>query len=247
MELYYQTDEKGFPLYDFCATAVIGASFENVKSKPFYNLKGAGEIPTGNNVVVGSVEACGLTLKSWGIQIPLSVDKMLLEEDFNYSKARDYYGRDIEIVSEEKLREKISNSQKFIKPHGNIKGFNGFVCEKKHLPLFEFHTENYKGLYQMHDVVNFISEYRVYILHNNIHGICHYAGNPLIFFDSHKLLEIVSGDFIGKSTYVVDIGITLGMETFIVEYNDAWAIGNYGLSESKYWKFIKTGWINIIT
>ena len=34
-------------------------------------------------------------------------------------------------------------------------------------------------------------------------------------------------------------------DTFLIEVNDGWAIGNYGLSPDRYYSFVKNRWLQL--
>ena len=44
----------------------------------------------------------------------------------------------------------------------------------------------------------------------------------------------------------IDIGVTASKETILVECNDAYALGSYGLTDFKYAKFISARWSQIL-
>ena len=43
----------------------------------------------------------------------------------------------------------------------------------------------------------------------------------------------------------IDIGVTAAQETILVECNDAYALGSYGLTDFNYAKFISARWSQI--
>jgi len=43
----------------------------------------------------------------------------------------------------------------------------------------------------------------------------------------------------------LDIGIDEKGTNYLIEINDGWAIGNYGLNPVDYFSFVKTRWLQI--
>lgn len=252
MILYYQTIEGNIPFQNLCSSAAIGARFESIKTVPFVGIygltKNGHKIRLGinditgepNNIIVGTVEACETWLENHEYNIPKPIDsKIILDKHF----VKEYYKRNIDIIPYEQLGKQ--RFPKFIKPYDKIKAFTGFVMKQGKIREVELYGYNHKGLFQVQDVIELESEYRVYIHRNNVIGIGHYNGNVMVFPDTNRILEILDASPVDKVSYTIDVGVTSSGETVIVEFNDAWAIANYGLKETKYFEFIKDRWLEI--
>lgn len=96
------------------------------------------------------------------------------------------------------------------------------------------------------DVVNFVSEYRVYVLHNQILDIKHYKGDPLIFPSAGEITCMVAM-YADKApvAYCLDVGVLDTHETALVEVNDAINMGNYGLPATHFARMIDARWLEI--
>lgn len=86
------------------------------------------------------------------------------------------------------------------------------------------------------------SEYRVFVRYGKVLDIKHYYGDPLIFPDP-KIIEQVIGDYkTSPDAYGIDFGVLGDGRTVMIEVNDAWALGCYGLEAHSYAKFLITRW-----
>lgn len=48
-----------------------------------------------------------------------------------------------------------------------------------------------------------------------------------------------------QNSYTLDIGIDDRGNNYLIEINDGWSVGNYGLNPSDYFSFVKTRWLQI--
>ena len=133
----------------------------------------------------------------------------------------------------------------FIKPHSKTKAFTGFVVESaKDLYSIPANLELYCS-----SVVEWLSEYRVFINNEKIVGIKHYHGNHKTKLDE-GVLENAIQDFekSGTSTaaYALDFGVLESGETALIEWNDAFGLGGYGLRDEIYTDLILARWLEIL-
>jgi len=95
------------------------------------------------------------------------------------------------------------------------------------------------------NAVNFVSEYRIYVLEGDILDMCYYKGCPTILPDSKIIKEMVSR----VSHYAVAFGLDVGVldtgETAVIEMNDFCCLGNYGLKAQHYAMCIAKRWTDV--
>ena len=91
-------------------------------------------------------------------------------------------------------------------------------------------------------VVDFESEYRVFVRYGQILDVKHYWGNPLVFPDSKVIQNAIEDYSSAPDAYGIDFGVTKDGRTLLIEVNDAWALGCYGLAAHTYAKFLLTRW-----
>lgn len=90
--------------------------------------------------------------------------------------------------------------------------------------------------------INFVSEYRIFVRYGEILDCKHYYGNPLIFPDKDIILNAIKDYTSCPNSYGIDFGVTKDNKTLLIEVNDAWALGSYGLESHLYSKFLLTRW-----
>lgn len=90
--------------------------------------------------------------------------------------------------------------------------------------------------------VEFVSEFRVYVLNGEILDICRYKGNPLAFPDPNAVSDMVARCAHYSSAFGLDVGVTSEGATALVELNDFCCLGNYGLRAVDYARSIAARW-----
>lgn len=178
------------------------------------------------DICIGSVDATMKFFNLCGVRVP----KYIGYPD----SLKEFLGRDIIDMAFSELGD---NYPYFIKPYEDVKLFTGDVLEsgkdKDFLRIFYDITENlrvYKSEY-----ISFISEYRVFVSRGEIRGIKHYRGDFTKFININIVDKMVSVYNDGcPSAYTLDVGLTSDGRTLLVEVNDMWAIGSYGLDGKTY-------------
>jgi hypothetical protein len=91
------------------------------------------------------------------------------------------------------------------------------------------------------------SEWRCYILNNRVEYIANYSGDFLVNLNGTYLQRVIADN---KSTfptaYTIDIGVLANGENVVIEFNDMWAIGNYGVPNDLYLRMLKERYFEII-
>lgn len=130
----------------------------------------------------------------------------------------DYAQRDIFNGTVEHIKE---NKSQFIKSNDKIKGFSDIVTSKKDIPI---------GNYQISNVIEIDSEYRVFVFRNKAVGMKNYAGDFFIFPNTDTIQRMIE-DYKEEApiAYTLDIGINK-TGTFIIEVHDFFSCGLYGFS-----------------
>lgn len=156
---------------------------------------------------------------------------------------KDFYGRNIWQSTLGYVR-KHDLENVFIKPV-DCKLFAGHV--RNHIGYLT-QTAPYENDVKIwcSDPVSFESEYRVYINGGKIVGCKHYKGDYLIFPDSSIIKECVRLLENRYLTYSLDVGITDTEKTLVVEINDAFSLGSYGLPHIVYAQMLETRWLEMV-
>ena len=216
--------------FDFCYSAMMGAEQAGiaVRSVPYSD-----DIPlTPTNILVGSVEFCCKWLNRAGIITPTAVDINLFPHHAN----RITYIKHISEIDEYPI---------FIKPYETIKAFTGFVATDKMSK--QLWSEMYDGLVCTQPVLDIVSEYRVYVTNHKLLDIKHYGGDPLAFPFQSRIKSCLqrAREVLTHHSYTLDIGVLSNGSTILVEVNDGWACGNYGLPPDQYYQFVKNRWLQL--
>jgi hypothetical protein len=135
----------------------------------------------------------------------------------------------------------------FIKPLKTQKAFTGFVFNGTipDLVALADHPDDMEVVAS--DPVSFVSEYR-YFVHNQLMiGCRHYAGDFEIFPERRIAHEAIASFKNAPCGYSLDVGVTGGDgRTLIVEVNDAWALGSYGMDPVLYTQMIVDRWVEMM-
>lgn len=178
------------------------------------------------DVIIGSVESTSKFFEACGVKTP---------EYLGYpQELNKYLGRKIiETVFEDAHRHEYPF---FIKPAKGVKKFTGALIEAGRqlgfLRAFD-KVEDFDPIY-LSEPINFISEYRCFVHENKLIGIKHYSGNFKLFPDMEIIEEMINTYTSSNCAYTLDVGITEEGKTLLVEVNDMWAIGSYGMDSRAY-------------
>lgn len=133
----------------------------------------------------------------------------------------------------------------FIKPvPHNPKQFTGHVLSVFRDFLATAHLPDDTPV-ECADVVSLVSEYRGFVLDNTLIDLRRYAGNPLAMPNPTFIEHALAAWTQKPAACSMDFGVTASGETLLVEVNDAYALGNYGLPATLYAQMIETRWAQI--
>ena len=225
-------DNEDIPHHFDCACAMYGAidlglyytlvSFEDVKNGEFDSL-------IKNNLFVGSVEFMTEVFNRVDIEQPrLPINNLRPYEEM-------------------KLKDFKYEYPVFIKPK-SIKAFTGFVVDDYSKSMLNTLDKELDIIIQQ--VINLDSEWRFYVFRNKIVDIRHYSGRMDINLigavnNFNKLDDSTFKNF--PETFVMDIGFYNDSDSYtIIEFNDMWAIGNYGVPNDLYVRMLKDRYFDII-
>ena len=178
-------------------------------------------------VPVGTLEFVGEWLKRYhNIENlhPIEVPKVLKKEK--------YLKREYVIIEKDFLPE---SGRYFLKYLSRLKefSFTGDIVDAENGYKDGFVLPD--GLYQLSEAVDFISEYRIIVMEDEIKAIQHYDGDPTVFPDVNLIKEMVlqlMRDTNRPLAYTMDIGVIRGRGTAIIEMHPAVSFGTYGYSGS---------------
>ncbi len=237
--VYIQSDEeRKLPHHFDASCALYGAmdfaqhyrltSFEELSSGKFNSL-------LKTNLFVGTVEFMNYIFNYVGktnFRLPYNSNResrvMTLNEAF-------------------KLFEK--GERNFIKPY-NIKEFHtGTILDDLNISYFSGIDKETKVFVYEPFKYEILSEWRLYIYRGEIEDSHNYSGDFKIS-PCYDYAKYVINKFCKKNNfpvaYTIDIGILSNNENVVIEFNDMWAIGNYGMSNFKYFKLLRERYFEIM-
>jgi hypothetical protein len=111
--------------------------------------------------------------------------------------------------------------------------------------LEEYHNLPLETKVFCSEPLNIISEYRCFVRYGKLLGCQRYnGGNQELDIN---LIENAITDYVDSpNAYVLDFGITDKGETILIEVNDGFSLGCYGLSPKKYALFLITRWCELL-
>ena len=233
--VYIQSDnERKLPHHFDCACGLYGAldhgqdirltTFEEVQSGKFDSL-------IKSNVFIGSVEFMKEVFSRIG-KIDVRVPK---------NSNRDFMSM---TLGEAKILSKSKNI--FIKPF-DIKLFTGFVLDQMVYSSITNIPDD--TMLMVYDVFSspIKSEWRCYIGRDKVVDIRNYSGDMFTAPNKEYLESVIDSNKLKfPMAYTIDIGILENGDNVVVEYNDMWAIGNYGIDNYEYFSLLKSRYFEIV-
>lgn len=137
----------------------------------------------------------------------------------------------------------------FAKPLDHKKRFTGRVfTSHEDLRYLEGASQNLP--IWCSELVEWLSEYRVFVTRGEIVGIQSYAGDNKISLNMDvvsKAIHLLEDAGESTAAYAVDFGVMTNGQTAVVEWNDGFALGSYGLAKSLYTDLLITRWHEMMT
>jgi hypothetical protein len=136
----------------------------------------------------------------------------------------------------------------FVKPATRRKRFTGCVFESEY-DLSQVYGVSRQEKVWCSEVVTWLSEYRVYVVHSEIRGVDHYAGNADVPINLEEVRRAIQAlDQAGESYagYAIDFGVVASGQTALVEMNDGFAIGAYSIDSKNYTDMIWARWEELL-
>jgi len=219
--------------------AFLGCEHLNIKTEKFdYDYIDSLDI-TKDTIVFGGVTPIRHALSGIGVNVPEPID--IPEELYKYTK------RDIEIGT---VKHFVENGKfpLFVKPT-TLKLFTGLVIpDKDELDYISTLTAQGEELNIMtSSVVNFVSEYRVFVAEGKVVDCRKYSGDHEVIPDFSFINETIENYTSQPVAYAIDFGVTDKGETMLVEVNDGCGVGSYGLDGREYVKMSILRWNELVS
>lgn len=193
-----------------------------------------------NTLVVGGTVAVHLSLKQLGVPVPLPLN---IPESLLSFAGRKVWPTTLGAVRQQFARE--SSGPVFVKPLASAKEFVGLVLARGADLDRVRHLDDDLAL-QAAEPVSFVSEWRYFILRGMIVGTAHYKGDCFTHPDSTTIRRAVAEYAAAPTAYGLDFGVTADGRTLLIEANDGFALGCYGLDPVIYCEMLEARWCEIV-
>jgi hypothetical protein len=90
--------------------------------------------------------------------------------------------------------------------------------------------------------VEFKSEWRAFVLRDKILHVAHVKGDPLLFPDRDAMIAASEAYTERPIAFGMDWGITPAGQTMLIEVNDGYSLGNYGMHGMMHTAMIEARW-----
>jgi hypothetical protein len=220
-------------------TAELGFSALDFEIRGFTTIDRRTLKPNRDEIVCGTISSVKTILTNLNINIP---------DELNYPKElSEYLGR---FIWSSKIKDVLIADKYpiFIKPL-NTKMFDGLMIESPTdiaILAERLRTDINDLEILCSEPVNFLAEYRCFIHKGKIVDIRKYKGSWEAYINPELIKEMVEKYKTSPIAYSLDIGITDDCKNLLVEANDAYSIGHYGLDPIEYAKLLYSRWCEIV-
>lgn len=132
----------------------------------------------------------------------------------------------------------------FVKPKDSAKKFTGCVLNSLS-DTYLLKGASLQTPVFCAETVHWLSEYRVFVINSRIAGIKHYWGDEHVHLDLSEVEEAIRRFETSPERtngYGIDFGVLQNGETALIEWNDGYALGSYGLDDELYTDLIIARW-----
>lgn len=243
-EAYIQTVDGNIP-DDWIFSAMLGLRDKGFVIKHFERHH-ITDLPFNfETILVGYVETMVDYFKVNNVPVPQPLN---IPESLMYPY---FLGREINTMTMGEFKADEINCPIFVRPYNKTKAFSSGPCEHHSLKSFAFHKIPDDEMVMTSTIVDFISEYRCFVHNGKLKGIQWYQGDFCVFPDILKIHDMVEHYKDAPIAYTLDVGVVLlnpegFTATYLVECNDMWAVGHYGLRDRIYSTLLRDRWFEII-
>lgn len=160
----------------------------------------------------------------------------------------EYLGRRVSSASMGEVREwhehEPGRFPLHIKPQAR-KLFTGCIVETSR-DLQKLYAVDSSEAVFVQDVIPMRSEWRATILRGEIVSVAHYHGEPCLFPDRETMRAAVGAFSSAPWGYAMDWAVTDDGRTVLVEVNDGFGLGNYGVKGYLYTALLECRWRQIM-
>ena len=223
---------QGRPWNEDCEAAYRGFKELGIECVLFTTNEEIDE-KTPEDIVVGGMLIMEHALKQMNVEIP----------NYNYpEELTRYLGRNVWTTKLKNIKnEKLPI---FIKPVAE-KIAKGIVV-KEWAEIVEYNKLPNDTEIICSDAMDFVSEWRCFVHYGQILDVRFYNGDPNVKCEQGTIAAAIRDYIDIPAACSLDFGVTKDGRTLLIEMNDGFAIGYYGLEEKLYAKFLTARWAELI-
>ncbi len=196
-------------------------------------------IPTKFNkfdIIVDYISGVKNALKILDVKVPNEIDYPV--------ELNRYYGRKIWRSDLNNIITSPELYPIFIKPV-NGKQFDGRLI-KNFKDLIGCGSQIHPSEIWCSEPVNFVTEWRVFVRYGNVLDAKVYKGSPFTRLDESTVYSCIDDYTNIPAGCSLDFGLTDDGRTILIECNDGYSLGNYGLLDISYAKLISARWCEMV-
>lgn len=237
VRVYLQVCDDGSPITPCVSAAWEALRFLGHECRPFEMARGRYPPPNGD-MIVGSVEACHAEMSRRGVCMP---------EPLDYPEPlREWMFRGLDSITLAEARDWVREEPAFVKPV-RPKVFAGAVYDSdRELYDETAHLADDERVW-ISGIVDFRSEFRCFVRDGGLVGMRHYRGDPFAVPHRGEVIRMVRAvSDLGIAGMAFDVGVLADGRTALVECNDGYALGYYGLDSLTYAELLIARWSQIV-
>jgi ATP-grasp domain, R2K clade family 2 len=185
------------------------------------------------DVVVGYIEDVNAALSQLGFRSPVEIN---YPDELTNFLGRKVWKSYINYVAKHPELWNI-----FIKPATLTKKFTGRLVRSPK-DLISCGDESEDTEIWCSEPVNFLAEWRCFVRYGEILGVKHYFGDWRVHFDAQVIEKAIAAYTSAPAGYAANFGVTDKGETLLIEVNDGYSIGAYGLFPPDYARLLASRW-----
>lgn len=234
MELYIEKLVRGeFSNISFYTglEAFYNMGFQVNEVSSFENLQVHEE-----HVFLGGIQFIHQALRVLNHEVP---------EPFDYPQSlEEFFGRKIYASTISQISNNPDQWNVFIKPRGFLKQFTGRLIKSTADLIGTSNYETDTPIW-VSEPVDFIAEWRAFVRYSEVLGVRQYKGDWRCNYDFNVIERAVNAFKDAPHAYALDFGLTKDGRFLVVEANEGYSIGSYGLFYVDYAKLIATRWCQL--
>lgn len=189
-----------------------------------------------SDVVVGGLGVVQHALSRFGVE-PVHIDYP--------HELKKYMGRHVWMSTLDEVSTCVDDWPVFVKPLDDEKRFTGVVVRSTK-DLVGRGTSGYNPKVLCSEPVDFVAEWRCFVRYGKVLDVRPYQGDWHAHLDGNIIDAAVSDFVTAPAGYAADFGVTSDGRTLLVEVNDGYALGCYGLQHNLYAKLLSARWAELV-